>query len=103
MFNGIDITQIQRFVKLLCKTYISKILEGHNWTKHTNASPLHSPMNYDKKYTTELKIATGPTDTDAKIVLEKEMKFSYLQAIGELLFVAITCRPDILYSIIKLS
>ena len=103
MFNGIDVTQSQRFVKLSCKTYISKILEGHNWTKRTNTSPLHSPMNHDKKYMTELELATGPTDTDAKVVLEKEMKFSYRQAIGELLFAAITCRPDILYSIIKLS
>ena len=31
------------------------------------------------------------------------MGFAYRQAIGELLFAAITCRPDILYCIIKLS
>ena len=31
------------------------------------------------------------------------MKFAYIQVIRELLFSAITCRPDILYSIIRLS
>ena len=31
------------------------------------------------------------------------MQFSYRQAIGELLFAAIPCHPDILYAIIRLS
>ena len=31
------------------------------------------------------------------------MEFSYQRAIGELLFTVITCRPAILYAIIKLS
>merc|ERR1740124_910450 len=35
--------------------------------------------------------------------LQKEMGFSYCQAIGKNLFAAITCRPDILYCVIKLS
>ena len=103
MFNDIYVTQSQRFVKLSCKTHISKILESHKWTKRTNASPLHSPMNHHKKYMADVKFTTRPTDTDPKIVLEKEMKFLYRQAIGELIFAVITCRPDILYSIIKLS
>ena len=91
MFNGIDVVQTQRFVKLSCRTYISKILEGHQWSKQTHKSPISSPMNHDKKYMKELELASGPTDVDAKMILEKEMKFSYRQAIGELLFVAITC------------
>ena len=33
--------------------------------------------------------------------LATDMKFSYQQAIGELLFAAITCRPDILYLVIN--
>ena len=28
---GWDISQNNRFIKLSCKTYITKILEGHNW------------------------------------------------------------------------
>ena len=60
-------------------------------------------MNHDKRYMTELESAIGPTDILAHALLQKEMEFSYRQAIGELLFAAITCRLDILYNIIKLS
>ena len=103
MFNGLDVVQSARFIKLTCKTYITKILQGHDWLRPTRKSPISTPMNHDKKYMSELELATGPPDPDAKIHLETEMKFSYRQAIGELLFAAITCRPDILYAIIKLS
>ena len=103
MFNGIDIVLTSKFVKLDVHTYIEKILDGHNWSRPTQKSPLSSPMNHDKKAMKELELATGPTDPTAKLQLEKEMEFSYRQAIGELLFAAITCRPDILYAIIKLS
>ena len=60
-------------------------------------------MNHEKKYLTELENATGLTEAITKAVLQKEMGFSYRQTIGEVLFVAITCRPDIVYAIIKLS
>ena len=103
MFNGIDIIQSAWFVKFSCKTYISKIFQGHNWTRYTHKSPIASPMNHDKKYMKELELAQGPVKSDAKLILKKEMHFSYRQAIGELLFAAITYCPDILYAIIKLS
>ena len=52
---------------------------------------------------TEIDTAVGPVDALPKANLEKEMGFSYRQSIGEILLAAITCRPDILYSVIKLS
>ena len=103
MFNGLDVTQGDKFIKLSCSTYITKILQGHNWLRPTHSSPLSSPMNHDKRYMTELEQAIGPTEAEPHLILQKEMGFSYRQAIGELLFAAITCRPDILYAIIKLS
>ena len=103
MYNGLDIQQSNKFVKVSCKTYIRKILEGHGWEKQTHKSPIVSPMNHEKKYLRELETSAGPTDPTAHAALQKEMGFSYRQSIGELLFAAITCRPDILYCIIKLS
>ena len=47
-------------------------------------------------------MSTRPTSTNAKIILEEKMKVSHHQAIDELLFSAITCLPNKLYSIIKL-
>ena len=40
-------------------------------------------MNHDKKYMKELELAAGPTESEAKLTLEKEMLFSYRQAIGK--------------------
>ena len=71
--------------------------------KNKFTNPIASPMNHEKKYLSELESATGPTDDIAQVALQKNMGFAYRQAIGELLFAAITCRPDILYCIIKLS
>ena len=82
--------------------YITKILEGHNWQKPTHSSPLSSPIHHEKKYMRELKTSSGPTDSISHATLQKEMGFTYRQSIGELLFAAIKCRPDILYCIIKL-
>ena len=59
-------------------------------------------MNHDKKYTKEMKQEVVPTESDAKLILEKDIKLLYRHAIGELLFVAFTYRPDIIYYIIKL-
>ena len=103
MFNGLNVNQGNRCIKLSCETYLTKILEGHGWLCPTHSSLLATPMNHDKKYMKKLEDAKGPPDDTARAILEKEMKFSYRQAIGELLFAAITYRPDILYAIIKLS
>jgi hypothetical protein len=35
--------------------------------------------------------------------MEEEMGFGYRQAIGELIYALVTCRPDISYAVIKLS
>ena len=51
----------------------------------------------------ELETSIGPVEPLAKATLQREMTFSYRHSIGELLFAAITCRPDILHCIIKLS
>ena len=49
-----------------------------------------------------LEQAVGPADAALRLILQKELKFSYWQAICELFFAA-TCSPGILYTIIKLS
>ena len=103
MFNGLDVLQGNRYIKISRKTYIRKILEGHGWEKPTRTSTISTHMNHDKRYMRELESAVGPTEVNAHALLQKEMDFSYRQAMGEILFAAITCRPDILYSIIKLS
>ena len=86
-----------------CKTYISKILNGHGWKNLQHCATTSTPMRSDSQYIHEIENCEGPVDSTEQKNLATNMKFSYRQAIGELLFAALTCRPDILYPVIKLS
>ena len=90
-------------MKVSCAIYLRKIIQGHGWENPTHKFPTASPMNNEKKYLSELENATSPTDDIAQVTFQKDMGFAYHQAVGELLFTTITCRPDTLYCIIKLS
>ena len=60
-------------------------------------------MKYDKDHFNTLHKTNGPEleDEHLKLAIETGLKFS--SGIGELLFAANTCRPDIMYVVIKLS
>ena len=60
-------------------------------------------MHHEKRYLQNLENERGPDNSTERDTLQREQGFSYRQAIGELLFAAVTCRPDVLYSVIKLS
>jgi dUTP pyrophosphatase len=103
-FNGVDILQSRHYVKLYNKTYIEKIAAKHPWLQ--DEPPLSAnkpiPMNPDPKYQRKLEQAEPGTENEIKL-LERRFNFGYRQAIGELIYAMITCRPDISYSVIKLS
>ena len=104
-YNGVDITQGKHYIKLSNATYINKVLEGHEWLKNID-TPISSkplPIKSDNTYIKNLEKAVPPnTDIDIR-KLQLEMGLNYRQAIGELIYVMITCRPDISFPLIKLS
>lgn len=101
-FNGVDIQQTRHYVKIHGATYINKILSGHGWTEsEKQKKPI--PIHYDSKYSARIEQAKAPLTTEEKIKLQRKMGFNYRQAIGELLYAMVTCRPDIGYACIKLS
>ena len=102
-FNGMDILQTKHYIKLYTQTYIAKILEQHGWTKPLHPSTQPVPMNYDTTYQRNLELARPPALADDKVKLQVKMGFNYRQAIGELLYAMVTCRPDISYACIKMS
>lgn len=104
-FNGVDVHQTKDYIKLYNETYLNKIFARHTWLhqekdKHLAAYPI--PMNPDPSFQRELENQPIPTPQEIHD-LELEYGFGYRQAIGELIYALVTCRPDISYPVIKLS
>ena len=102
-FNGVQVQQTQTYIKLHNTQYIEKILNKHGWMNDKYASTKIIPMRSDSKYVAEIEQAKGPEDTKEKLELEMKMKFNYRQALGEVLYAMVTCRPDISIAVTKLS
>ena len=103
-FNGVEVDQTNKFVRLHNTQYIEKILKRHGWLNDNYKSSRHPvPMRSDSKYLHLLENAKGPTDDKDRQKLELKMGFNYRQALGEILYAMVTCRPDISVSTTKLS
>ena len=103
-YNGVDVTQTKEFIKLSNETYIDKILEDHAWLLHDDhiaAKP--SPIKSERDYSRQLETATPPSTESEERKLQLEMGFNYRQAIGKLIYLMVTCHPDISFPLIKLS
>lgn len=103
-YNGVDILQTKYYTKLHNTTYINKLEEEHSWlTENNNTSEYPLPMISTPENNREIESAIPPaTDIEQK-QLQIDMNINYRQVIGELIFLMITCRPDISYPLIKLS
>jgi deoxyuridine 5'-triphosphate nucleotidohydrolase len=103
-FNGVDVTQSRNFVRLSNATYLRKIFLHHTWLKdeHPLTKNRPIPMSDSASYQRKLEDAIPLTPEELDSV-EKEMGFTYRQAIGELIYALVTCRPDISFACIKLS
>ena len=103
-YNGVDIQQGKHYIKLHNETYIQKVADGHPWLKDelpTSILPL--PIKSEHAYNRTLENAKPPeTDKDIRN-LQLEMGLNYCQGIGELIYLMVTCRPDISFPLIKLS
>ena len=104
-YNGVDISQGQDFIKISNETYLDKIFEGHPWmvTENNYISNKPLPMPSDNKYIQRLENATKLDSEEDKRTLQHKMGFNYRQAVGELIYAMVTCRPDISFPLIKLS
>ena len=103
-FNGVDIQQTRKFIKIYNKTYITKILRDKGWLEATipGQTTKYIPMHNDAEYNKKVEKAE-PIPESELTSIEKEFGFTYKQGIGELLYAMVTCRPDISYPLIKLS
>ena len=103
-YNGVDVTQGRDYVKLSNATYFQKVLDEHEWLlsdTHISNKPL--PLHTGKAYNHTLEHAQPPDTEKEQRKLQMNMGFNYRQAIGELIYMMVTCRPDISFPLIKLS
>jgi hypothetical protein len=89
-FNGMDVAQTKHYVKIICHTYINKIISHHDWAnkKHSN-KPI--PMRNDSSSLATLELTKGPEDPAEQRALEKQMGFNYRQEVGEAIFAMSLC------------
>jgi len=103
-FNGVQIEQNNRYVKIHNKEYEEKILGKHGWLNDqfkTKTRPI--PMKTESAYLREMELSKGPVEENDKKQLEIRMKFGFRQALGEVLYALVTCRPDFSMAVTKLS
>ena len=103
-YNGVDIEQTSTYIKIYNTTYIDKILQGHKqWLENKPCPNMPMPMKSENAFIKRIENAKAPITDRERIRLQKQMQFNYRQAVGELIYAMVTCRPDISYPLIKLS
>jgi hypothetical protein len=102
LFNGVNVEQTRYYNHIHCATYIEKIVSHHGWVNLNIRSP-PMPMQSDSKYQADIQTSRGPESIKEQKELEKRMRFSYRQTIGELIYALTACQIDISIVVITLS
>ena len=103
-YNGVDVIQSKHYIKINNPTYIDKIVQEHSWMIDGVPIATHPvPMSDDKDLMKKIETAIPPSTDEQRRQLQLDMNFNYRQAVGELIFAMVTCRPDISFPLIKLS
>ena len=114
-YNGVDIEQTSRKIKMSAKTYLQRFLQTHGWDTASDgeiqdtsfkdcmkSSRPISPLPPD--CVDQLFKQTGPKEGSPEaLILEKKSGFVYRTVLGEVMYAYITARPDIGYSVTTLS
>jgi hypothetical protein len=105
-YNGVDVNQTSHYIELTSTGYISRLLRSHGWdtpASKQSANDHVSPLPVDAVHRVYSSALGPPEHTPEHAELEHTQGFSYRTLLGELLFVYITCRPDIGYAVVTLS
>jgi hypothetical protein len=106
IFNGVNVVQMQDYIKIDCHTYINKMCTKYlaSWLSKVPLSKNRpTPLPSDSDWLKGFNTATGPSDPKEHAALEALMQIKYRAGIGELIWAMTTCRPDIAYASVKLS
>ena len=106
-FNGVDVDQTDRYIKVSCESYIDKLLAHYGWSAsgshETDAKPIE-PLASSTIQQMFLDYETSPLDgTPEHSALEKATGFSYRSVLGALIYAYVVARPDIGYAVTTLA
>jgi hypothetical protein len=85
-FNGVDVKQTKYSIKINVNTHLHKKIKGQSWLKvYVPLAQPPLPMDFDSTYVHQLEQAglAAPMESKVLLRLEKEMRFTYQQIIGE--------------------
>jgi hypothetical protein len=106
MFNGVNITQTQHYIKISCKSFIEKCCDKHlaSWmSTYLMATTRPAPFPCDPSWFKKFNAATGDPDPKKQAKLAKNMQLLYSSGVGERIWAMTTCRPDLAFVSVKLS
>jgi hypothetical protein len=99
-YNSVDIHQTRDYIKISCKTYLTRVLQTHNWEWPSIKESDHHDFDMSKK----LYTLSGPAEgTHEHAELAKKTGLSNHQVLGELIYTCVVCQLDIGYAITFLS
>ena len=105
-YNGLDVEQTQRFIKVSCYKYIEKMLLSHGWDTPTPQEPNYSkciPLTERAAQDLQLNDVGPSIGTPAHAAIERQAGFNYRVLLGELIYAYVICRCDISFAVTFLS
>ena len=106
-FNGVDVDQTDRYVKITCTSYIDKLLAHYGWsaigTRDTDSKPIE-PLASSTLQQMFAEYETAPLDGSPEhAAIEATAGFSYRSVLGALIYAYVVARPDIGYAVTTLA
>ena len=109
-FNGVDVAQTDRYIKVSCESYIDKLLVHYGWSSSGSRDTDEKPIEALAASTTQQMFdnyataTTAPRDGTAPYRdLETAAGFSYRSVLGALIYAYAVARPDIGYAVTTLA
>jgi hypothetical protein len=106
MYNGINVLQMQHYIKISCTLYIIKICDTYltPWMRNfTSTEDRPTIFPADPTWMKKFNAATGDPDLKIQAKLAKTMGLSYCCGVGKLTWTMMTCPPDVAFASVKLS
>ena len=106
-FNGVDVHQTDRYVKITCQSHIDKLLAHYGWssagTRDTSSKPIE-PLASSTLQQMFVEYGAAPLNGSLEhSAIEAAAGFSNCRVLGALIYAYVVARPDIGYTVTTLA